>query len=276
MLIKSTKMHGIGNDFIVIDTISQSITITPKIAKKLGDRRFGVGCDQILVVESPSRPDVDFGYRIFNNDGQEVEQCGNGARCFAKFVHNRKLTGKNSLLVETKTGIIETKLKSDGLVQVNMGLPELDPKKIPFITDHQKIIYTIPVEKSHLIISAISMGNPHAVLKVDDINTASVESIGITIGRHDLFPKQANVGFMQILNPNEINLRVYERGSGETLACGSGACAAVVAGQLQGLLESLVTVNLTGGSLLIEWQGDGHPVMMTGAAASIYSGQINV
>lgn len=276
MLIKFTKMHGIGNDFIVIDTISQSITITPKIAKKLGDRRFGVGCDQILVVESPSRPDIDFGYRIFNNDGQEVEQCGNGARCFAKFVHNRKLTGKNSLLVETKTGIIEIKLKSDGLVQVNMGLPELDPKKIPFITDHQKIIYTIPVEKSHLIISAISMGNPHAVLKVDDINTASVESIGIIIGRHDLFPKQANVGFMQILNPNEINLRVYERGSGETLACGSGACAAVVAGQLQGLLESLVTVNLTGGSLLIEWQGDGHPVMMTGAAASIYSGQINV
>ena len=276
MLIKFTKMHGIGNDFIVIDAISQSITITPKIAKKLGDRRFGVGCDQILVVESPSRPDIDFGYRIFNNDGQEVEQCGNGARCFAKFVHNRKLTGKNSLLVETKTGIIEIKLKSDGLVQVNMGLPELDPKKIPFITDHQKIIYTIPVEKSHLIISAISMGNPHAVLKVDDINTASVESIGIIIGRHDLFPKQANVGFMQILNPNEINLRVYERGSGETLACGSGACAAVVAGQLQGLLESLVTVNLTGGSLLIEWQGDGHPVMMTGAAASIYSGQINV
>ena len=276
MLIKFTKMHGIGNDFIVIDAISQSITITPKIAKKLGDRRFGVGCDQILVVESPSRPDIDFGYRIFNNDGQEVEQCGNGARCFAKFVHNRKLTGKNSLLVETKTGIIEIKLKSDGLVQVNMGLPELDPKKIPFITDHQKIIYTIPVEKSHLIISAISMGNPHAVLKVDDINTASVESIGIIIGRHDLFPKQANVGFMQILNPNEINLRVYERGSGETLACGSGACAAVVAGQLQGLLESPVTVNLTGGSLLIEWQGDGHPVMMTGAAASIYSGQINV
>ena len=276
MLIKFTKMHGIGNDFIVIDTISQSITITPKIAKKLGDRRFGVGCDQILVVESPSRPDIDFGYRIFNNDGQEVEQCGNGARCFAKFVHNRKLTGKNSLLVETKAGIIEIKLKSDGLVQVNMGLPELDPKKIPFITDHQKIIYTIPVEKSHLIISAISMGNPHAVLKVDDINTASVESIGIIIGKHDLFPKQANVGFMQILNPSEINLRVYERGSGETLACGSGACAAVVAGQLQGLLETSVTVNLTGGSLLIEWQGDGHPVMMTGAAASIYSGQINV
>jgi len=269
-------MHGIGNDFIVIDAISQSITITPKIAKKLGDRHFGVGCDQILVVESPSRPDIDFGYRIFNNDGQEVEQCGNGARCFAKFVRNRKLTGKNSLLVETKTGIIEIKLKSDGLVQVNMGLPELDPKKIPFITDHQKIIYTIPVEKSHLLISAISMGNPHAVLKVDDINTASVESIGIIVGRHDLFPKQANVGFMQILNPNEINLRVYERGSGETLACGSGACAAVVAGQLQGLLESPVTVNLTGGSLLIEWQGDGHHVMMTGAATSVYSGQINV
>ncbi|MEJ6612638.1 MAG: diaminopimelate epimerase [Porticoccus sp.] len=276
MLLKFTKMHGLGNDFVVIDAISQHITITPEIAKKLGDRHFGVGCDQILVVEPPSQPNIDFRYRIFNNDGTEVGQCGNGARCFAKFVHRRKLTGKNNILVETASGVIELKLQSDQTVEVNMGLPLLDPKDIPFIAEQHKILYEISTENLKLSISAVSIGNPHAVLRVDDVCSASVQSLGHTIGNHSLFPKQANVGFMQVVNSHEINLRVYERGVGETLACGSGACAAVVAGQLQGLLESPVTVNLTGGSLTIEWLGDGHPVIMTGPASSVYQGQINV
>ena len=276
MLIKFTKMHGLGNDFVVIDGISQSVTITPKIAKKLGDRNFGIGCDQILIVESPSRPDVDFRYRIFNNNGQEVEQCGNGARCFAKFVHNRKLTGKSNILVETKNGIIKIRLLHDGLVQVDMGPPELEPNKIPFDADKQEILYKVPFEESQILLSAISMGNPHAVVVVDDTASASVKLMGEVISKNSMFPKEANVGFMQIINPSEINLRVYERGCGETLACGSGACAAVVAGQLQGLLETTVRVNLTGGSLFIEWAGNNHPVMMTGKAVTVFHGQIYI
>lgn len=276
MLIKFTKMHGLGNDFVVIDGISQAVTITPKIAKKLGDRNFGIGCDQILIVESPSRPDVDFRYRIFNNNGQEVEQCGNGARCFAKFVHNRKLTGKSNILVETKNGIIKIRLLHDGLVQVDMGAPELEPNRIPLDADKQEILYKVPFEKSQILLSAISMGNPHAVLIVDDTASASVKLMGEVISKNSMFPKEANVGFMQIINPSEINLRVYERGCGETLACGSGACAAVVAGQLQGLLETTVRVNLTGGSLFIEWAGNSHPVMMTGKAATVFHGQIYI
>ena len=276
MLMKFTKMHGLGNDFIVIDGISQSIDITPQIAKKLANRHYGIGCDQILLVESPSRPDVDFRYRIFNSDGQEVEQCGNGARCFARFVHNRKLTGKSNILVETKSGIIETKLLSSGLVQVNMGLPELDPKKIPFKSMKQEILYALVTEELEMRISAISMGNPHAILIVDDTSSAQVESIGKVIGNHQNFPKQANVGFMQIVSPNEINLRVYEWGCGETLACGSGACAAVVAGQLQNFLESTVSVNLKGGTLTVEWMGNGHPVIMSGKATSVFHGQIYI
>ncbi len=276
MLIKFTKMHGLGNDFVVIDAMSQHVTITPEIAKKLGDRHFGVGCDQILLIEPPSQPNIDFRYRIFNNDGTEVGQCGNGARCFAKFVHNRRLTGKDNILVETANGIIELKLQSDQTVKVNMGLPLLNPKDIPFLVEQQKILYEISAENFKLSISAVSMGNPHAVLEVDDVCSASVQSLGQAIGSHHLFPKQVNVGFMQIVNSHEINLRVYERGVGETLACGSGACAAVVAGQLQGLLGSPVTVNLTGGSLTIEWLGDGHPVIMTGPATLVYHGQINV
>jgi len=276
MLLKFTKMHGLGNDFVVIDAISQCVAITPEIAKKLGDRHFGVGCDQILVVESPTQPDIDFRYRIFNNDGTEVEQCGNGARCFAKFVRNRKLTGKSKILVETAGGIIELKLQKNQLITVNMGLPVLSPKEIPFLATQQQTTYKIPIEGSDLLISAISMGNPHAVLKVDDVCAVSVEFLGLAISKHALFPKQTNVGFMQVINPHEINLRVYERGAGETLACGSGACAAVVAGQLQGLLESPVTVNLTSGSLTIEWQGHEHPVMMTGPANTVYHGRINI
>jgi diaminopimelate epimerase len=273
-------MHGLGNDFVVIDAVSQSVTITPELARKLGDRRFGVGCDQILVVEPPNQADVDFGYRIFNQDGSEVEQCGNGARCFAKFVRDRRLTGKNTIRVQTACGIIELKVQGDNQVRVNMGVPILEPEKIPFIADAINTNYSIDVaehdESKTLSISAVSMGNPHAVLKVDDTDTAPVATLGPVIESHTRFPQRVNAGFMQVLNRNEINLRVYERGAGETLACGTGACAAVVAGQLQDLLDSPVTVNLPGGSLVIEWPGKGQPVIMTGPATTVFHGRIKL
>lgn len=280
MLLRFTKMHGLGNDFVVIDAVSQSVTITPELARKLGDRRFGVGCDQILVVEPPNQADVDFGYRIFNQDGTEVEQCGNGARCFAKFVHDRRLTGKNTIRVETACGIIELEVQGDNQVRVNMGTPILEPEKIPFIADAISTNYSIDVaehdESKTLSISVVSMGNPHAVLKVDDTDTAPVATLGPVIESHTRFPQRVNAGFMQVLNRNEINLRVYERGAGETLACGTGACAAVVAGQLQDLLDSPVTVNLPGGSLVIEWPGKGQPVIMTGPATTVFHGRIKL
>ena len=280
MLLRFTKMHGLGNDFVVIDAVSQSVTITPELARKLGDRRFGVGCDQILVVEPPNQADVDFGYRIFNQDGSEVEQCGNGARCFAKFVRDRRLTGKNTIRVETACGIIELEVQGDNQVRVNMGIPILEPEKIPFIADAISTNYNIDVaehgESKTLSISAVSMGNPHAVLKVDDTDTAPVAILGPAIESHTCFPQRVNAGFMQVLNRNEINLRVYERGAGETLACGTGACAAVVAGQLQDLLDSPVTVNLPGGSLVIEWPGKGQPVIMTGPATTVFHGRIKL
>tara|TARA_R110001592_G_scaffold320639_2_gene598761 strand:- start:80492 stop:81301 length:810 start_codon:yes stop_codon:yes gene_type:complete len=269
-------MHGLGNDFVVIDAISQGVTITSELAQKLGDRRFGVGCDQILVVEPPNHPDIDFRYRIFNQDGSEVEQCGNGARCFAKFVRDHRLTGKNSIRVETASGIIELNVQRDHQIQVNMGVPILEPSAIPFNAEQQDTCYSIDTDGEAQVISAISMGNPHAVLQVDNIDTAPVSTVGPIIERHPRFPQRVNVGFMQVLNRHEINLRVYERGAGETLACGTGACAAVVAGQLQDLLDSPVTVNLPGGSLIIEWSGKGQPVMMTGPATTVYHGRIKI
>ena len=276
MLLRFTKMHGLGNDFVVIDAVTQGVTITPDLARKLGDRRFGIGCDQILVVEPPNQPDVDFRYRIFNQDGSEVEQCGNGARCFAKFVRDRRLTGKNIIRVETASGIIELSVQPDHQIRVNMGVPILEPSKIPFTASEQNTCYTIDVGDKTLSISAISMGNPHAVVQVDNVDTAPVASLGPIIESHLRFPQRVNVGFMQVLNRNEINLRVYERGAGETLACGTGACAAVVAGQLQDLLDSQVKVNLPGGSLVIEWAGDGQPVMMTGPATTVFHGRIKI
>ncbi len=276
MLLRFTKMHGLGNDFVVIDAISQGVTITSELAQKLGDRRFGVGCDQILVVEPPNHPDIDFRYRIFNQDGSEVEQCGNGARCFAKFVRDHRLTGKNSIRVETASGIIELNVQRDHQIQVNMGVPILEPSAIPFNAEQQDTCYSIDTDGEAQVISAISMGNPHAVLQVDNIDTAPVSTVGPIIERHPRFPQRVNVGFMQVLNRHEINLRVYERGAGETLACGTGACAAVVAGQLQDLLDSPVTVNLPGGSLIIEWSGKGQPVMMTGPATTVYHGRIKI
>ncbi len=285
MLLRFTKMHGLGNDFVVIDAVSQSVKITPELARKLGDRRFGVGCDQILVVEPPEQADVDFRYRIFNQDGSEVEQCGNGARCFAKFVRDRRLTGKNTIRVETASGIISLEVQKDHQVKVDMGIPELEPAQIPFAAESKDICYPIEVNTSGdnatsdnqiVMISAVSMGNPHAVLQVENTETAAVEWLGPLLEQHDRFPQRVNAGFMQIISRNEINLRVYERGVGETLACGTGACAAVVAGQLQDLLDSPVTVNLPGGSLVIEWPGEGQSVIMTGPSTTVFHGRIKL
>ncbi|MBG57346.1 MAG: diaminopimelate epimerase [Porticoccus sp.] len=276
MLLRFTKMHGLGNDFVVIDGVSQAIAMTPVLARKLADRHFGIGCDQVLVVEPPSRHDVDFRYRIFNQDGNEVEQCGNGARCFAKFVRDRHLTGKSTLRVETATGVITLRVKANDLIEVNMGVPILTPPDIPFVADRKAISYPLSVDGKELSISAVSMGNPHAVLTVSDIQTAPVDTLGPAIECHHCFPQRVNVGFMQILNRQQINLRVFERGAGETLACGSGACAAVVAGHLQDLLDSSVTVNLPGGSLQIEWPGENQPVIMSGPATTVFHGRIKI
>ncbi|MEH6616641.1 MAG: diaminopimelate epimerase [Porticoccus sp.] len=276
MLVKFTKMHGLGNDFVVIDAVTQAVALTPEQARKLGDRRFGVGCDQILVVEPPTRPDVDFRYRIFNQDGSEVEQCGNGARCFAKFVRDRRLTGKSTLRVETASGIIELRVRRDNQIEVNMGAPVLEPAQIPFTTGAKANSYPIDVNDEQLMIGAVSMGNPHAVLQVTDIDTAPVATLGPLLENHPSFPQRVNAGFMQVVSANEINLRVYERGAGETLACGTGACAAVVAGRLQDLLDSSVTVNLPGGSLTIDWPGEGQSVIMTGPATTVFHGRIKI
>lgn len=269
-------MHGLGNDFVVIDAVSQAVSLTPEQARKLGDRRFGVGCDQILVVEPPTRPDVDFRYRIFNQDGSEVEQCGNGARCFAKFVRDRRLTGKSTLRVETASGIIELRVCRDNQIEVNMGVPVLEPAQIPFTADARANSYPIEANDEQLMIGAVSMGNPHVVIQVADIDTAPVATLGPILENHPRFPQRVNAGFMQVVSANEINLRVYERGAGETLACGTGACAAVVAGGLQDLLDSSVTVNLPGGSLKIDWPGEGQSVIMTGPATTVFHGRIKI
>jgi diaminopimelate epimerase len=276
MLLRFTKMHGLGNDFVVLDLVTQRFSLQEQHIRALADRHLGIGCDQVLTVEVPCQPDVDFRYRIFNCDGSEVEQCGNGARCFAKFVHEKKLTGKNPIRVETAGGIIELSLTDDRQVRVNMGKPVLEPDQIPFKADYQANSYTLEVAGQRYDIGAVSMGNPHAVLLTDAIESAPVSTLGPAIESHPQFPQRVNVGFMQILNRQTINLRVYERGAGETRACGSGACAAVVSGQLRGLLDESVTVNLPGGKLTIEWRGEHHPVIMTGPATSVFEGQIQL
>ncbi|OQX37408.1 MAG: diaminopimelate epimerase [Oceanospirillales bacterium LUC14_002_19_P2] len=276
MLLRFTKMHGLGNDFMVVDMVTQSVRLSPEQIRDLADRRFGIGFDQLLLVEPPGRPDMDFRYRIFNADGSEVEQCGNGARCFARFVRDKKLTVKELIRVETAKGNIELRVEKNGDITVNMGEPILDPWDIPFKTDRQSITYNLEVDGRELEIAAVSMGNPHAVLQVEDVDSAPVEKLGPVIHRHIRFPERCNAGFMEIVNPAEIRLRVYERGVGETLACGTGACAAVVAGRLRGMLEETVTVTLPGGSLSITWKGEGYPVMMTGSATRVYEGQTRV
>jgi len=274
--LRFTKMHGLGNDFVVIDGINQPIELTPERVRKLSDRRFGIGCDQVLVVEPPSRSDNDFRYRIFNHDGSEVENCGNGARCFAKFVRDKKLTGKRTIKVETLGGDIVLHVSQEGSITVDMGLPILAPQDIPFIATGEANHYPITVEATTMTVGAVSMGNPHVVTIVDDIETAPVDTLGPSLESHERFPQRVNVGFMAIIDRNNVNLRVYERGAGETLACGTGACAAVVAGRQQHLLDALVTVTLPGGTLKIEWQGKGHPVLMTGPAANVFQGQVKL
>lgn len=281
MRIKFSKMHGLGNDFVVIDAISQKLRLTPEKIRFIADRHFGIGCDQILLVEIPESSAVDFRYRIFNADGGEVENCGNGARCFARFVRDRKLTGKKVIKVETAGGLIELNVQDDEQVSVNMGVPRLSPEQIPFTGENKSVLsravtYPFSVAGRTLQISAVSMGNPHAVQIVDNVKTAEVETLGPLIENHPQFPARVNAGFMQILSRDEINLRVYERGAGETLACGTGACAAVVAGRLRGLLNEKVKVNLPGGSLRIEWPDETAPVIMTGPAEFVFHGQIKL
>jgi diaminopimelate epimerase len=276
MRLRFSKMHGLGNDFMVIDGVGQKVRLSPERIRQLGDRHFGIGFDQLLLVEVPSRPDVDFRYRIFNSDGSEVENCGNGARCFARFVLDRKLTGKKRITVETAGGILVLQITESGDVRVDMGQPRLTPAEVPFETEQRAITYPLAVGGLQLDISAVSMGNPHAVLVVDDVAQAPVAELGPQIEQHPRFPQRVNAGFMQVVSPREINLRVYERGAGETLACGTGACAAVVAGRLRGLLGPSVKVNLPGGSLLLDWEGEGHPVIMTGPAVTVFHGQVKV
>ena len=261
---------------MVIDLVSQYVKLRPQLIPQWADRNFGIGFDQLLVVEPPQSATADFRYRIFNADGSEVEQCGNGARCFALFVRDKQLTKKEHLIVETKGGIIELHITGNNEVTVDMGKPVLIPENIPFIAEQQSISYDIDVNEQALDISAVSMGNPHSVTIVNDVDIADVETLGPLIENHSRFPQRTNAGFMQIISRSEVRLRVYERGAGETLACGTGACAAVVAGRLRGLLDETVAVHLPGGSLSITWAGDGETVKMTGPGQKVFEGRIYI
>jgi len=276
MRLRFTKMHGLGNDFVVVDATRETVDLTPERVQAIADRHFGVGCDQLLVVEQPTQPGVDFRYRIFNADGGEVEQCGNGARCFVRFVHEKALTEKEEIRVETRSGLITPRLRPDGLVTVDMGVPQLQPAQIPFVSDSDAVLQPLDVAGETVAITAVSMGNPHAVQVVADVETAPVQAQGALIEKHSRFPARVNAGFMQVLDESSIRLRVFERGAGETLACGTGACAAVVAGILRGLLVSPVRVETRGGELEIAWNGVGTPVMMTGPAVTVFEGEIEL
>ncbi|QSI77377.1 diaminopimelate epimerase [Niveibacterium microcysteis] len=275
MKLRFTKMQGLGNDFVVIDAVRQPFEMTPERARFLADRRFGVGCDQILIVEPSRLPGVDFRYRIFNLDG-EVEQCGNGSRCFARYVRDKGLTDKDEIRVETLAGVISPRLGADGLVTVDMGAPVLDPARIPFISDTDAPAQLLDVAGETITIGAVSMGNPHAVQVVADVDTAPVATQGPLIEHHPRFPARVNAGFMQVVDRHTIRLRVFERAAGETLACGTGACAAVVSGIRRGLLDSPVRVHARGGELSIAWAGPGQPVLMTGPAVTVFEGEIEI
>ena len=281
MKLTFTKMHGLGNDFVVLDATRQPLSLSRDQLRLLADRYFGVGCDQILQVEPARTDDTDFYYRIFNADGGEVEQCGNGARCFVRFVVEKGLTQKREIAVETAGGVITLKLHDDNQVSVNMGAPIFEPAKIPFIAEEKQQLYVLALHQQIISICAVSMGNPHALTIVDDLEAANVAEIGPQIEAHERFPQHVNAGFMQVLNPHEIKLRVYERGAGETLSCGTGACAAVVSGIQLGLLQTPVLVNTRGGQLNIEWLGidcnnKAQSVLMTGAAEIVFDGQIEI
>jgi len=287
MKLHFTKMHGAGNDFIVIDAINQQIDFTPAQWQRLADRRFGIGADQILVVEKPRLPGCDFRYRIYNNDGGEVEQCGNGARAFVKFVSEKGLSNKSSIRVETMAGVIAPRLEPDGSITVDMGAPELEPALVPFdaaglasVAEGSDTLWpldlALPGENAPVLVSVVSMGNPHAVQVVDDVDAQDLEQSGPRIEHHPRFPRRVNAGYMQIVDRQHVKLRVFERGAGETLACGTGACAAAVAGILRGRLDSPVRISARGGELSIAWQGPGHPVLMTGPAVTVFEGTIEL
>ncbi len=276
MKLKFSKMHGLGNDFVVIDAVNQEVALTPAQVRFLADRHVGVGCDQLLLVERPGKAEVDFRYRIFNADGGEVEQCGNGARCFARFVRDHGLSNKSRIPVETNSGDIVLEVEADGQVTVDMGVPRFEPDALPFVAARREARYFLEVADEVLEIGAVSLGNPHAVLKVADVDTAPVQALGREIERHPRFPRHVNAGFMQILDQDHIRLRVFERGVGETQACGTGACAAMAVGRLWGLLGEEVRVDLTGGSLLIRWPGEGEPLLMTGPAEEVFQGEIEL
>ncbi|SFN66406.1 diaminopimelate epimerase [Nitrosospira briensis] len=275
MKLKFTKMHGLGNDFVVIDGINQSVSLSPEQLRQLADRHLGIGCDQILLVET-AEGRADFRYRIFNADGGEVEQCGNGARCFVRYVHDRGMTSKNEIRVETLSGVIMPRLEANGDVTVNMGIPRFEPREIPFIAEQRAPAYSLDIGGKEVEISAVSMGNPHAVQWVPDVDHAPVLTEGPLIEHHARFPQRVNAGYMQLVDRHHIRLRVYERGAGETLACGTGACAAAVAGIQHGLLESPVKVSFGSGDLLIRWEGENQPVWMTGPAVAVFDGEINL
>ncbi len=279
MRLRFTKMHGQGNDFVVVDAFSNPIELSPRQVRALADRHFGVGCDQVLVVEKPLREGCDFRYRIFNADGGEVEQCGNGARCFADFVHHAGLASKRTIRVETLGGVIEPTLEDDGTVTVNMGAPRFAPGEIPFEAPAEALTYVLNIDQHAREITALSMGNPHAVQVVPDVERAPVEQDGPLIEHHPRFPRRVNVGFMQIIDRTHIRVRVWERGAGETLACGTGACAAVVTGIRRGLLDETVQVATRGGDLTVTWLGNQNPqapVMMRGATSRVFTGEIEL
>jgi diaminopimelate epimerase len=269
-------MQGSGNDFVVIDATRAPVALTSAQVRSLADRRFGVGCDQVLVVEPARSTDMDFYYRIFNADGSEVENCGNGARCFARFVRAKGLTEKSEIRVGTAAGIIVPRILDDGPVRVDMGKPEFEPDRIPFVADRRALVYALEVAGEQRTISALSMGNPHAVQVVDAVDRAPLEREGPLIERHERFPQRVNAGYMQIIGRRAIRLRVFERGAGETLACGTGACAAVVAGVTRGLLDTPVQVATRGGELQIDWTGEGASVMMTGPASMVFEGEVEI
>lgn len=275
-MLKFTKMHGLGNDFVVIDAVRQRVEMTAERVRALADRHFGVGCDQVLLVESANDDSVDFRYRIFNADGSEVAQCGNGARCFARFVREQGLSDKNEIRVMTSAGKLVLHHQANGGICVDMGVPRHAPSAIPLLAEEEQDRYTLLVSGQNYTFGAVSMGNPHAVIQVEAVDTAPVQTLGPQLENHPFFPERANIGFLQCLDKNHARLRVYERGSGETLACGSGACAAAVVGIEQNILQSPVEIELPGGLLHIEWAGRGHPVRMTGPAVTVFEGQIQL
>ncbi len=275
-MINFTKMHGLGNDFVVIDAINQQIALTSEQIHLLSDRHFGIGFDQLLLVEKAVSANADFKYRIFNADGSEVAQCGNGARCFARFVRDKKLSDKDEIRVDTDSGQLLLRFDADNLITVNMGIPRHSPTEIPLLAEEESRFYTVQVNDTEKAFAAVSMGNPHAVIQVTDVKTAPVAELGKALESHAFFPERVNVGFMQVIDRQHIKLRVYERGAAETLACGSGACAAGGIGIEHNLLDNTVSVDLPGGTLTVNWPGRGEPVLMTGPAISVFEGQITL